>query len=226
MADELFPKKTADDYIELITNEHQGKPKYEAMLSAVMQPVADDYNFNMALNHAFDVDSAIGVQLDQIGLWVGFPRHIKTPLFVYFSFDRPELGFDLGLWQGRFDPDQGLTELDDETYRFFIKAKIGANHWHGSMPEYDAIINLALEGTDTEAFAIDNQNMSMDVFFFGMPVSALMKGVLQNGYLAMKSEAVRIAYHEPSEPKTPFFGFDLDSRVVKGFDAGSFSVTF
>lgn len=215
------------DYIDLVTNEHRDAPKYLEMLRAVLGPLVQTRDFDLALNEAFEIDTAIGVQLDQIGIWVGFPRHIKTPLYVYFSFGIPELGFDYGLWKGRFDPDQGLTEMDDETYRVFLRAKIGANHWDGSLPGYIEVMEMALMGTGTESFAVDNQNMTMDVFFTGMPVSALMKGVLKNGYLAMKSEGVRIhGYHEPSVPKTPFFGFNCESKYVAGFGTGSFAITF
>lgn len=220
-----FPARLVDEYVELITNEHRGKPNYEAMIRGVLQPLVNDFNFNLALNEAFDVDTAIGVQLDQIGIWVGFPRIIKAPIYVYFSFDIPELGFDLGLWKGRFDPESGLIELDDETYRFFIKVKIGANHWDGSLPEFDRVMNKILQTDNTGVFVVDNQDMSMDVYFYGMPVSALVRGVLLNGYLAMKSEAVRWEYNEPSVLKTPYFGFDVESEKVNGFDVGSFAIS-
>ncbi|MGC7970039.1 DUF2612 domain-containing protein, partial [Salmonella enterica] len=66
----------------------------------------------------FDLDQAIGVQLDAVGEWVGISRNITVPLAgVYFSFDIAGLGFDQGVWKGPFDPDTGLTTLDDDTYR-------------------------------------------------------------------------------------------------------------
>lgn len=219
--------KTIDDYLNKVTNEHRNKPKFEKMMTAVITPLVEIINFNLSLNKNFDVDTSVGVQLDQDGLWAGFPRQIKTPLYVYFSLDTEGLGFDDGNWKGRFDPDQGLSVMDDETYRFFMKVKIAANHWDGSIPQYTELIDLALSHIGVESFAVDNQDMSMDVFFFGHRIPALVRGLLKNGYFALKSEAVRIAgYHEPSVPDTPFFGFDISSKYIDGFNVGSFQITF
>lgn len=219
--------KKIDDYLEKVTNEHQNKPKFQKMLEAVINPFVEITNFNLNLNKNFDVDTSVGVQLDQDGLWVGFPRTIKTPLYVYFSLDTEGLGFDEGNWKGRFDPDQGLSVMDDDTYRFFMKVKIASNHWNGSIPQYTELIDLALLRAGVESFAIDNQDMSMDVYFFGRRIPALIRGLLKNGYFALKSEAVRInGFHEPSVPDTPFFGFDASSKYIDGFDVGSFEITF
>jgi hypothetical protein len=82
----------------------------------------------------FDLDQAAGDQLDIIGLWVGVGRRVKTPpIGVYFSLDIVSVGFDQGVWQGPFDPSMGITLLDDDTYRLLIRAKIGANHWDGTL---------------------------------------------------------------------------------------------
>ncbi|MFJ4349477.1 DUF2612 domain-containing protein [Pseudomonas sp. NPDC089428] len=131
------------DYTGKITSEHADKPKYMAMVEAVSQCFLDTNQVAAGLPDDFDLDLATDAQLDDVGLWVGISRNIPTPLTnVYFSLDTPGLGFDQGAWKGPFDPDNGITVLDNETYRSLIRAKIGANHWDGTLESSKAILDL------------------------------------------------------------------------------------
>ncbi|AOI98090.1 hypothetical protein WS66_20775 [Burkholderia sp. LA-2-3-30-S1-D2] len=131
-----------NDYTSLITSEHRDLPRFAAVLGALVQPLVDQMNVLQSMPGKFDLDDAVGVQLDDVGLWVGVSRKIRTPLTgIYFSFDVAGLGFDQGIWKGPFDPDTGLTVLDDDTYRLVIRAKIGANHWDGTLESSAAILN-------------------------------------------------------------------------------------
>jgi len=122
------------DYTALITSEHRDKPRFMGTVGALVQPIVDQMNVLQSMPAKFDLDNSVGVQLDDVGLWVGVSRKIRTPLTgIYFSFDIAGLGFDQGTWKGPFDPDTGLTVLDDDTYRLVIRAKIGANHWDGTL---------------------------------------------------------------------------------------------
>ncbi|QIX17233.1 DUF2612 domain-containing protein [Burkholderia multivorans] len=130
------------DYTALITSEHRDKPRFMATVGALVQPIVDQMNVLQSMPGKFDLDNAVGVQLDDVGLWVGVSRKIRTPLTgIYFSFDIDGLGFDQGTWKGPFDPDTGLTVLDDDTYRLVIRAKIGANRWDGTLESSAAILN-------------------------------------------------------------------------------------
>lgn len=137
-------------YTGLITSEHADKPKFNAMVSAVAQCFVDQQNALGSFIPSFDLDEAVGDQLDTLGAWVGISRRVRTPLTgVYFSFDIAGLGFDQGVWQGPFDPSTGITLLDDDTYRLLIRAKIGANHWDGTLVSSAAILNLIFQGGTT-----------------------------------------------------------------------------
>lgn len=134
-------------YTGLITSEHADKPKFTAMVSAVAQCFVDQQNALGNFIPSFDLDEAVGDQLDTLGAWVGIGRRVRTPLTgVYFSFDIAGVGFDQGVWQGPFDPSTGITVLDDDTYRLLIRAKIGANHWDGTLASSAAILNLIFQG--------------------------------------------------------------------------------
>jgi hypothetical protein len=131
------------DYTGKITSEHADKPKYMAMVEAVSQCFLDTNEVASGLPDDFDLDLANDAQLDDVGLWVGISRNIPTPLTnVYFALDTAGLGFDQGAWKGPFDPDNGITILDNETYRSLIRAKIGANHWDGTLESSKAILDL------------------------------------------------------------------------------------
>ena len=136
------------DYTDLVTSEHSDKPRFMATLSAVAQCFVDLQNGLIDIPDEFDLDNAVGVQLDAVGLWVGISRKVNTPLAgVYFSFDTAGLGFDQGVWQGPFDPTTGVTSLDDDTYRLLLRAKIGANHWDGTLGTSAAILNAIFGGS-------------------------------------------------------------------------------
>ncbi|EFF9416164.1 DUF2612 domain-containing protein, partial [Escherichia coli] len=103
-------------YTELITNYHATKPKFLAHVDLMTRPLIDVAAATRGLITAFDIDSAVGVQLDILGLWIGRSRVVSQPISgVYFSWDTDGLGYDQGVWQGPYDPDSGYMYLSDET---------------------------------------------------------------------------------------------------------------
>lgn len=210
------------DYTGLITSEHNQRPKFMAVVEALAKPMVALQNLLGAMPDKFDIDQAVGVQLDDVGRWVGISRRVATPLTgVYFSFDTPGVGFDQGNWKGPFDPDTGLTLLDDDTYRLVLRAKIGANHWDGTLESSAAILNSIFNG-GTYVFIQDNQDMSMTIGVAGKVPSAVFLALLEGGYIPLKPEGVRINYViVTSADGAPIFGFDMDNNLVAGFDVGA-----
>lgn len=209
------------DYTGLITSEHKQRPKFMAVVAALTQPMVDLMSVLGSMPGKFDLDSAVGVQLDDIGRWVGISRIIRTPLTdVYFSLDSDGLGFDQGIWKGPFDPDTGLTTLDDDTYRLVIRAKIGANHWDGTMEGSVAILN-SIFGDDTHVFIQDNQDMTMTIGIAGQQPSAVFLALVSEGYIPLKPEGVRVDLVIVSTDDAPIFGFDVQNDFISGFDAGA-----
>lgn len=131
------------DYTGLITSEHNQKPKFMATVTALAGSYADLINSLQSMPTVFDLDAAVGVQLDAVGLWVGITRNIDVPLTgVYFSLDTAGVGLDQGVWMGPFDPSTGVTALDDDTYRLLIRARIAANHWDGTLAGSAALLGI------------------------------------------------------------------------------------
>ncbi|RQR50109.1 DUF2612 domain-containing protein [Burkholderia sp. Bp9125] len=211
-----------NDYTSLITSEHRDMPRFAATVAAVVQPLVDQMNLLASMPGKFDLDAAVGAQLDDVGRWVGVSRRIRTPLTgIYFSLDIAGLGFDQGIWKGPFDPDTGLTVLDDDTYRLVIRAKIGANHWDGTLEQSAAILN-SIFGADTHVFIEDHQDMSMTIGISGKVPSAVFLALLAGGYIPLKPEGVRVNYTiVTTVDNAPLFGFDMSGPYVAGFDVGA-----
>lgn len=227
----LYPQSPSvlptPDYTNLITSEHIDKPKFMAMIQVITQPYIDNILLLRNMASLFDVDTAVGNQLDIIGEWVGISRNLTVPLTnVYFSFDTPGLGFDEGTWQGPFDPGTGLVSLPDDPYRNLIKATIAENSWDGTTESAVSIWNsvFASEGITIAIEDYGDMTISLGIIS-SSPIDAVTKALLKSNQIRLKPEAVAIRnYVSPSVPNTPFFGFDIQNSTISGFDIGSWAL--
>lgn len=210
--------RTLSDYLALVTHEHQ-KPNFLAWLTALLQPFVDLQTVAMALPTDFSLTSAVGAQLDVVGLWVGISRNLATPITgVFFSWDTDNLGWDQGQWQGQYQTGDQLTVLDDDDYRLLLQARIASNHWDGTVPGAYAVWNIAFASTGNTLLMQDNQNMSLDIIVLGPGLTAVQTALLLSGELGLKPAGVRIAgyYFTPG----PIFGWDAETSIVQGWDQG------
>ncbi|MEA5104670.1 DUF2612 domain-containing protein [Pantoea sp. S18] len=218
-------------YTDLITNYHAGKPKFVAHVDLSTRPLTDSSTSLQSLISAFDIDSAVGVQLDVLGEWIGRKRIVSQPISgVYFSFDTDSLGWDQGIWQGPYDPDAGYTSLSDDTYRIVLKAKIAINNWNGQNDSLPAILEKALAGSGLKMQIVDNQDMTISVWVFPEVdislVSLELLAAIKQGYLTVKAAGVWAGDIQIPSIETPsvgsrFFGFDMDNEYIAGFDDGA-----
>ena len=58
-------------YTDLITSQHAVRPNYMATIAALVQPIADEVTLLKGIPAGFDLDAAVGEQLDFVGQWVG-----------------------------------------------------------------------------------------------------------------------------------------------------------
>lgn len=181
-----------DTYNGLITGEHRDKPRFMAVLAAIVQPMVDSQNVALSMTAKFDLDQAAGDQLDAIGLWVGLPRRVRTPIAgVYFAFDTPGVGFDQGVWFNSNEPAEGVISMDDGTYRLMIRGKIIANEWDGSLGQANA--KLAEVFGLAEVTLQDNFDMTETIIVSGTPPSKLFQELVAQGYIDLKPGAVALA---------------------------------
>lgn len=212
----------SNQYTDLIAGWHTDKPKYLQTVFETTNPFAEMAAVASSLPEAFDLDDSVGAQLDAVGARVGIGRRVRAPLTgVYFSFDDAATGFDLGVWQGRYDPDSGVSMLDNETYRTVIRAKIAANQWDGTNAGAKSVLDIVFSD-GSQVLAEDHQDMSMSIGISGVRPTPILTALLTNGYLSVKPAGVRIAYYITTTADGPLFGFDSDSDAIAGFDAGAF----
>ncbi|MBB3004350.1 hypothetical protein FHX57_006732 [Paraburkholderia tropica] len=214
------------DYTSLITSEHADKPKFMAMVSLLAQWGVDRRNMLASIPGLFDIDSAIGQQLDFIGEWVGVKRTLSVPLSgVYFSFDTTSLGFDQGTWLGPYDPTTGLVSLPDSQYRILLYATIAANNWDGTVPDAYNAWSTIFQPLGYSILISDNQDMTMDIVLVGPQPDAVTLALFVGGYLNLRPAGVGINnYYLPSVVGSPVFGFDVETTSISGFDVGGWVI--
>lgn len=187
---------STDDYVELVPSENTDKPHFIAMLRTLTGGFSDEINALISMQGAFDLDTAVGDQLDILGKWIGLPRTLSVPILVFFSFDVSGLGFDQGNWKGPDDPGTGLVMMDDDTYRIMLKAKIGANVWDGTRSQYLLIMNLVLGTSGISVTLKDHQDMSFTVTLSARP-PALLYALITSGYIPIKPVGVKQIFSIP-----------------------------
>ncbi|CAB4150068.1 Protein of unknown function DUF2612 [uncultured Caudovirales phage] len=213
---------TLIQYLNLITSQHRDKPKFLATVdlnTAVQRRVQD---LLASMPEKFDVDNAVGQQLDVIGQWVGISRNVAIPVDgVYFSWDGSEfVGWEFGVWQDNLQP-ATISTLPDDVYRTLIRAKIAANRWdgttEGAYEVWDAVFpNLTI-------LIQDNQNMSYGLIIQGGIIDSLTLALLTGGYIPLKPEGVRVTNYYVPVDTGPVFGWDVESDFIGGWDEASWT---
>lgn len=212
-------------YTGLITSEHADKPNFVAAITALVQGFADGVAVCNSIPSAYNLDEAVGAQLDAIGQWVGLSRTLTTVLTgVYFSWDATAtLGWDSGSWQAPGDSSTGLITLPDDSYRQLIRSKIAANNWDGTIPGALTVYQTIFAGAQ-QVIIQDNQDMTYTLGFVGNALSAIDLALLQNGYIPLKPAGVQIASIAVPSGPGPLFAWDVMSTSLSGWDSGQWAI--
>jgi hypothetical protein len=130
----MTTNEIVDYYVNLLILQYRGKPKARATIDALVRMAVVD-QLPVALQNAFNLDTAEGVQLDTLGKIVGASRS----------------GYDFS----------GPVTLDDENYRLFLRLAIVQNSAGSSL--YDVQNILAAYFPD-QIFVFDSQQMRINYF--------------------------------------------------------------
>lgn len=215
-----------DHYLSLVPSFNATKPKFTATLAAILQPFADAQVFLDDLPSQFDLDTAIGAQLDVVGQWIGQSRYIPVPLQnLWFSFNDSARGFGKGIWKGPYDAGTGITRLDDETYRRLLRAIAAANEWDGLLSSALTALGDFFDQSGSLVFIQDNGDMSAVFGVSQMIPSVLDLLLLSRGYIPLKPQSVKTTYRVTSVNNTPLFGFGVQNEYVAGFGYGAWGVS-
>ena len=170
-----FSVDSAAPYAALITSEHNQKPNFMALVSALCAAAGDTTAAIESLVPAFSLDGAIGAQQDILGIWIGQSRVIPGILVPgFFGFSELSSGLPDGL-QSPFgelsDPSiggiffdlggtaAGTTTLTDSQYLTILKARIARNQSNGTIGAIEGALAFIFGGAGGRV--IDNANKTI-----------------------------------------------------------------
>jgi hypothetical protein len=197
-------------YLWLVSSWHSDKPKFMSTIAALVQPLIDAQTMLAALTADFDLDTAVGVQLDAVGQWIGRTRYVTEPVTgVFFGFNAPNPGFNKGVWLGPYSNTDALVALDDETYRSVLKLQAIANSWDGTVPSMSGPLNNLFPGIVVQDMGDTTGGlMTMDVLIPSHFLSQLLLAVLEQDF-PVRPSGVLVNIIETTVQGVPIFAFNL-----------------
>lgn len=178
-------------YQGLITSEYRGSVKALAWNRVFLQLLNDAATCLYTFSYQFDINNAVGEQLDVIGENVGASRTVT------------------------FQPSGGVSPvLDDSTYRILLLATIARNQWNGKQDSLYPIWQMLFPGGTIGI--IDNQDMTLNVTLSGA-FSSIIQDLITHDLIVPRPEGVLMRYNFAG---LPMFGFDRYDSYISGFDDG------
>lgn len=162
-----------DEYTLLLITQYYSKAKARAEIEAIAGAFEQPYNVMRDFPDAFDVDEAVGDQLDKVGAIVGVPRTVPLVLAkIAFGFvdNVNSRGFYdkfvpaiSAPFYDKFTPPFTDQQLNDFDYRFLIKAKIAVNNTTAyiSSDERISIQQVIQQAFDGKAYVVDKKAMTL-----------------------------------------------------------------
>jgi hypothetical protein len=214
-----------DETANLLIKQYWEKPKAKAEIELQASTWETTRAFLEALDPAFDLDNAIGAQLDVLGRIVGISRSVPDVIpKVYFGFsinpnnegfaskfDPMRVG---GPFYSKFSSAFTDLQLSDSDYRFFIRVKASLNRAAGyvSSDRYISIQDVVLAAFEGRAYVVDNLNMTLTLYV--SPVVSLDRlRLIQALNLLPKPQGVRYKVIIQAEPGLTFgFSNNPDSQ--------------
>lgn len=216
-----------EEYAKLIIKQYYSKPKARAEIEMKVGEYEKLYDIIDSFPDEFDVDTAYGDRLDKIGKIVGVSRSVTEVVDkIGFGFEENSnaRGFadknnpldKSAPFVEKFTPQYTDLQLDDNTYRLIIKAKIAVNNTTAYMVSDDRISmqQVIQSAFQNRAWVVDNYDMSLNLY-----ISPAFEGqylrLINKLNLLPKPQAVRYNQIVTAE-RTQTFGFS-DNDYALGF---------
>jgi len=212
-----------EQYLEVartrVTEQFKDKVIFDKYLQLLLTAQIEIQKTFKDLMQLRSLDTATGEQLNIIGRIVGQDRVLlNSDLYNFFGFEGALKAGSMGtlsnpnvgsIFYSLGEPLGGNIELDDETYRLFIRAKILKNTTASTSEEFIRSVNLIFG--DTNVIAIEDTTSANVMVLFNRPLSDFEKGLLlyvdsSAGYpsgLIPKTIGVGIKYGEYTRTDTP-----------------------
>ena len=234
--------RSATDYVAKIPPLNAGKPKFAATIATVVSPFADGQSFLNNLSQAFDLDTAIGVQLDSVGQWAGISRKIPIPVTQpWFSWGIRSRGWGQAYWKGPDILGTRLESLDDETYRRLIRAKIAANYSDGSVVQAQAALATYFKAP-TFLFTMDRtvaigwragttnpwsstSGMDWQIGVAGKLPTVVDLEILAQNLIPVHPLGVNVDVKVTTVDGSPLFGWGINNKYIAGWGRGAWGAS-
>lgn len=171
--------------------QYRDKPKAVAWYAIARQLGGSIEAAAQAVRKSYDIDTAVGEQLNVIGRIVVAPRSFvgSIPMnpALFDLTDGDEFGDDGAMFSALTIDQDG--QLSDDLYRLVIKAKIIKNNGDATIENILDGMNFLLPRADVLRVT-DGEDMSFSIEFYG-EITNLERFALLNAGLVPKPQAVR-----------------------------------
>ncbi len=229
--------RTLLNYLSLVPPLNASDSNFMAEIALVMAPFVDTQALLASMPGLFDLDQAIGVQLDATGAWIGRSRQIPIPVpNPWFSFGVQGLGFGQGWWKGSYEG-IALASLDDSTYRRLLYAVRLANSSDGTRSSINAALQeyfnqggpttlvFVIDNTDYPSGSLDSMNLIMTIGIAGVLSNIVDLSILAQGLIPIQPAGVGINWAVTTVSGSPVFGFGVENLYISGFGVGAWGQT-
>lgn len=207
------------DYSTLVTSEHNQQPNYMALVRLLANPFSDIAALVDSFPGLYDLDAALGTQLDATGKWIGQGRQVTgilAPGFFGYSDDSSALGFgELGQPNvgGRFielsDPTTASAILSDPEFRQLLRARILQNQWNGTVGAFESalasVVNINNTGAPLVPQVFDPGSLVVSILLSnqpGLPIDPVAFALLTQYDILPRAAGVRYEYLQPQAGPT------------------------
>ena len=187
----MTTEEIVEYYAKLLIIQYREKEKAFDTIKAIVEPVIMD-QLPVEVQDAFGIDTAVGVQLDVLGVYVGVDRNV-------YDFTGP-------------------ITLDDSDFRTMVKIAIIKNGFGSSLADIQNLIWQFFEGG---LLVFDFQDMRMGYFFDSTIGSLPLAEVFVKSGFLPKPMGVQLAALIYAPNIDNFFGcrtYELPPVNVHGFN--------
>ena len=199
--------------------QYRTKSKALGTIRAIYKETDLTFQNTIQIADILNIDTATGYALDLVGRHVGVSRVLPTAIAKeYFGWlkDKTALSFGVGEFYRYGDALSASVVLNDNDYRFFIRAKITKNYQNGTIENIVKSIQFVVGNNSN---VIDIQNMTMNIIVNSDNLNSLTLYAISKMDILVRPVGVMYEYTVLVNDKP--FGFAHDNGSY-GFNIGKF----
>ena len=199
--------------------QYRTKPKALGTIKAIYKETDLTFQNTIQIADILNIDTAKGYALDLVGRHVGVSRVLPTVIAKeYFGWleDDRSLSFGIGEFYRYGDALFASVVLNDNDYRFFIRARITKNYQTGTIENIVKSIQFVV---GNHSNVIDIQNMTMNIIVNSDKLNSLTLYAISKMDVLVRPIGVMYKYTVLINEKP--FGFAHDNGSY-GFNIGKF----